>query len=361
MSALQKYSKSSIIEESKARQVCNMEDQITFTDVEYGNRKRTTKREEFLNKMDEIIPWEAWVDMIRPYYPKGEHGRPVRGIETMLRMYLMQTWFNLSDEGTEDAIYDSYAMRSFLGINFMTEQVPDATTLLKFRHLLEKNNIGEKIFSDIRDRLDKSGLLMHGGTIVDATIISAPSSTKNRTGTRDPEMHQTKKGNQWYHGMKVHAGVDAGTGYIHTIEGTAANVHDSTEATKLIREDDHVVYGDSGYLGIPKQEDVIKDEHLSQIDYRICQRPSSLKTSKDYEGINWEKQMENRISSIRCKVEHAFLIVKRDFGYRKVAYRGIAKNMNRFHVLFGCANLLMCIRTGRTEQFRNKQVAPIAG
>ena len=161
--------------------------------------------------------------------------------------------------------------------------------------------------------------------------------------------------------MKVHAGVDAGTGYIHTIEGTAANVHDSTEATKLIREDDHVVYGDSGYLGVPKQEEVIKDEHLSQIDYRICKRPSSLKTSKDYEGINWEKQMENRISSIRCKVEHAFLIVKRDFGYRKVAYRGIAKNMNRFHVLFGCANLLMCIRAGRTKQFRNKQVAPIAG
>ena len=265
-----------------------MKDQITLTDVEYGNRKKTTKREEFLNKMEEIIPWKAWVEMIRPYYPKGEHGRPVRGIETMLRMYLMQTWFNLSDEGTEDAIYDSYAMRSFLGINFMTEQVPDATTLLKFRHLLEKHNIGEKIFTDIRDRLEGSGLLMHGGTIVDATIISAPSSTKNRTGTRDPEMHQTKKGNQWYHGMKVHAGVD-------------------------------------------------------------------------YEGINWEKQMENRISSIRCKVEHAFLIVKRDFGYRKVAYRGIAKNMNRFHVLFGCANLLMCIRAGRTEQFRNKQVAPIAG
>ena len=273
MSVLQKYSKSSIIEESKARQVCGMKDQITLTDVEYGNRKKTTKREEFLNKMEEIIPWKAWVEMIRPYYPKGEHGRPVRGIETMLRMYLMQTWFNLSDEGTEDAIYDSYAMRSFLGINFMTEQVPDATTLLKFRHLLEKHNIGEKIFTDIRDRLEESGLLMHGGTIVDATIISAPSSTKNRTGTRDPEMHQTKKGNQWYHGMKVHAGVD-------------------------------------------------------------------------YEGINWEKQMENRISSIRCKVEHAFLIVKRDFGYRKVAYRGIAKNMNRFHVLFGCANLLMCIRAG---------------
>ena len=150
--------------------------------------------------------------MLNTEIRREEHGRPVRGIETMLRMYPMQTWFNLSDEGTEDAIYDSYAMRSFLGINFMTEQVPDATTSLKFRHLLEKHNIGEKDFTDIGNRLEESGLLMHGGTIVDATIISAPGSTKNRTGTRDPEMHPTKKGNQWYHGMKVHAGVDAGTG-----------------------------------------------------------------------------------------------------------------------------------------------------
>ena len=213
-----------------------MRGQLNFTDIEYSERKRTTKREDFLRKMDEIIPWDSWIELIRPYYPSGKRGRPVRGIETMLRMYLMQIWFNLSDEGIEDSIYDSYAMRSFLGINFMSEQVPDATTLLKYRHLLEGNHIWEAIFKDIKERLDKAGLIMHGGTIVDATIISAPSSTKNRTGERDPEMHQAKKGNQWYHGMKVHAGVDAGTGYVHTIDGTAANVHDVDKAPDLVND-----------------------------------------------------------------------------------------------------------------------------
>ena len=302
-----------------------MRGQLTFTDIEYSERKRTTKREDFLRKMDEIIPWDSWIELIRLYYPSGKRGRPVRGIETMLRMYLMQIWFNLSDEGIEDTIYDSYAMRSFLGINFMSESVPDATTLLKFRHLLEENHIGEAIFKNIKERLDKAGLIMHGGTIVDATIISAPSSTKNRTGERDPEMHQTKKGNQWYHGMKVHAGVDAGTGYVHTIDGTAANVHDVDKAPDLIREDDSVVYGDSGYLGLPERKEVRSDDHLSDIEYRINKRPSSLKNTDEYDGINWDKEIEHRKSSVRCKVEHIFLIVKRDFGYRKTVYRGIVK------------------------------------
>lgn len=322
--------------------------QVTFTDLEYANRKRTTKKEEFLEMMNEIIPWEAWIEMIRPYYPNGKRGRPVRGIEIMLRMYLLQIWFSLSDEGVEDAIYDSYAMRVFMKIDFTSESVPDATTLLKFRHLLEEHGIGERIFADIKSRLDKAGLIMHGGTIVDATIISAPSSTKNAAGKRDPEMHQTKKGNQWYHGMKVHAGVDAGTGFVHTIEGTAANVHDSAMAHKLVRDDDEVMYGDSGYLGIDKQEVVTNDEHLSKIDYRINLRPSSLKITDKYSGINWDKEIEHQKSSVRCKVEHVFLIVKNYFGYKKVVYRGIAKNMNRFNVLFACANLVMCIRAGRT-------------
>lgn len=336
-----------------------MKRQINMTDAEYSCRKRSTKREEFLAQMDDIIPWDEWAEYIKPYYPNGNKGRPVRGIETMLRMYLMQIWFNLSDEGIEDAIYDSYAMRSFMGIDFTSEQVPDATTLLKFRHLLERNGIGKKLFDDITARLDKSGLIMHGGTIVDATIISAPSSTKNKTGERDPEMHQTKKGNQWFHGMKVHAGVDAGSGYVHTIEGTAANVNDSTEASRLIRVDDDTMYGDSEYLGVPEQEVIAQDEHLSKVDYRINKRPSSLKTSKDYTGINWDKTIERQKSSVRCKVEHIFLIVKRDFGYRKVVYRGIAKNMNRFNLLFGSANLIMCIRAGRTDTFRKGIPMPI--
>ena len=325
--------------------------QYTLTDIEYSKRKKKTRREEFLDTMNRMIPWDHWIDLIKPYYPSGKRGRPTRGIETMLRMYLMQNWFNLSDAGLEDAIYDSYAMRSFMNIDFYKEQVPDATTLLKFRHLLEEHHIGEQIFADVNSRLEECGLIMHGGSIVDATIVSAPSSTKNKEGKRDPEMHQTKKGNQWYHGMKIHAGVDAGSGYVHTITATSANVHDIDEAAKLIRDDDEVIYGDSGYSGMEKRPEIESDEHLSQIEYRINVRPSSIEISKNYNGRNWDKEIENRKSSTRCKVEHPFLIVKRQFGYARVVYRGLAKNFHRFNVLFASANIVMCARAGRMEEF----------
>ena len=219
--------------------------QITFSNVEYGNRKRTTKREEFLDIMEEIIPWEEWVEFVSPHYPDSKRGRPTKGIETMLRMYLLQVWFNLSDEGVEDAIYDSYAFRKFMRIDFMNEQVPDATTLLKFRHLIEEKHLGEEFFKAINRVMEATGHIMHGGTIIDATIINAPSSNKNAEKKRDPEMHQTKKGNEWKFGMKCNIGVDAGSGLVHSITATSANVHDITEAHKLIRRDDAVVYGDS--------------------------------------------------------------------------------------------------------------------
>lgn len=326
--------------------------QLSFTEAEYSNRRRRTKREDFLDLMDEIIPWKEWSEIIRPYYYQNTRGRRAKEIETMLRMYLMQNWFHLSDEGVEDAIYDSYAMRKFMQLDFSKESVPDATTLTKFRHILDENHLGEKIFADVRERLDRGGMIMHGGTIVDATIVSAPSSTKNKDGERDPEMHQTKKGNQWHYGMKVHIGADAGSGYVHTITGTAANVHDIEEAPKLFREDDHVGYGDSGYLGIEKRDEVKTDPNLSKIEFRINKRPSSIKVNeKNYNGFNWDRYIENRKSSVRSKVEHPFLIVKRQFGYAKVVYRGIAKNLNRFHVLFASANLLMCIRAGRIKEF----------
>lgn len=325
--------------------------QQSLSDIEYANRRRKTKREAFLDSMNEIIPWSHWIELIRPYYYNKKRGRRPIDIEIMLRMYLMQNWFNLSDEGMEEAIYDSYAMRNFLGINFIDEQVPDATTLLKFRHLLEQHHIGEKIFQDVNERLEKAGLIMHGGTIVDATIIAAPSSTKNKEGKRDPEMHQTKKGNQWYHGMKVHAGVDAGSGYVHTITGTAANVHDIDETANLLRDDDEVCYGDSGYSGVEKRPEIRDNEHFCCIEFRTNVRPSSLKIPSSYKGINWDKKIENRKSSVRCKVEHPFLIVKRQFGYARVVYRGIAKNMNRFHILFASANLVKCFRAGRTKEF----------
>lgn len=315
--------------------------QQSFSDIEYSKRKRKTKREEFLETMDEIIPWEEWVAFIMPYYYKGKRGRPPKGIEKMLRMYLLQMWFNLSDEGVEDAIYDSYAMRKFMGISFCEEQVPDATTLLKFRHMIEKHKLGQVLFNAIRDGLEKSGHIMHGGSIVDATIIDAPSSTKNAEKARDPEMHQTKKGNEWRFGMKMHVGVDAGTGYIHTIEATSANEHDITVASKLIREDDEVVYGDAGYIGIEKRPEINTDQQKAAIEYRINRRPGKVAKMVDSPGKDWERCIEKRKSSVRCKVEHPFRIVKGIFGYRKVRYRGLAKNLNRFYILFGSANLLM--------------------
>jgi IS5 family transposase len=323
-----------------------MKRQETFTDIEYSCRKKKTKREEFLEIMDEIIPWDEWVDIIVPYYPSGKRGRPPMGIERMLRMYLLQIWFNLSDPATEDAIYDSYAMRRFTGIDFMTENVPDETTLCKFRHLLETHGLNKLFFEAINRVMVATGHMMKGGTIVDATIINAPSSTKNMEKKRDPEMHQTKKGNEWRFGMKCHAGVDAGSGLVHTVEVTAANVHDVTIASRLIREDDEVVYGDSGYLGIQKRSEVRDDAHLSTIDYRINRRPHSLPKVSD-NAIDWDRLIEHRKSSVRCKVEHAFRIIKCQFGYTKTRYRGLKKNGNRLYAMFACANLYMLAKAGR--------------
>lgn len=328
--------------------------QQTFSDIEYGNRKRKTKREIFLDIMEEIIPWDEWVAYIKPYYPSGKRGRPPRGIEKMLRMYLLQIWFNLSDEMTEDSIYDSYAMRKFMRLNFLEEQAPDATTLLHFRHLIEDNGIGKTFFDGITRCLEQGGCMMKGGSIVDATLISAPSSTKNSTGKRDPEMHQTKKGGQWYFGMKVHIGTDAGTGYVHTVEATPANIHDIVVAHKLIRETDEVVYGDSAYLGIDRREEIVSDANKSTIDYRINKRPGKARAMPDGLGKTWFKYCERQKSSVRCKVEHPFHIIKDIFGYRKTVYRGISKNLNRMHLLFASSNLLMCVKAGgyRNPQFK---------
>lgn len=253
-----------------------MKEQQTFTDIEYSMRKKKTKREEFLEIMDEIIPWDEWVSIIEPYYPSGIRGRPPMGIEKMLRMYLLQIWFNLSDPGTEDAIYDSYAMRKFVGISFLSEGVPDETTLCKFRHLLEQNGLNKLFFDAINRVMVETGHMMKGGTIVDATIIDAPSSTKNGEKKRDPEMHQTKKGNQWRFGMKCHVGVDAGSGLVHTLDVTPANTHDVTMAAGLIREDDEVVYGDSGYVGLEKRPEVQEDAHLSSLPFLLPPSAASI-------------------------------------------------------------------------------------
>lgn len=325
--------------------------QQSFSDAEFANQRIKTRRRRFLEAMDDIIPWKVLIDMITPYYYSGKRGRPPIPLETMLRMYLVQNWFNLSDLGTEEEIAESYSIRNFLKINFFEQQIPDSTTLLKFRHLIEEHKLPEKIFLEINNILERAGLMMQGGTIVDATIISAPSSTKNHEKKRDIEMHQTKKGNQWYFGMKVHIGADAGSGYVHTIIGTPANVHDLVPLSQLIRSTDKVVYGDSGYTGALKREEIRNHEQFKSIDFIINRRPSSMRDRSKYLGIDWDKEIERKKSSVRCKVEHPFLIVKRFFGYAKAVYRGIPKNMHRLNILFASANLLMCSRAGRTQEF----------
>ena len=314
-------------------------EQPSFTDVEYGNRRRVSRREEFLRAMDQTIPWDRWVGLIEPFYYTGKRGRKPKPLETMLRMYLLQAWFSLSDEGVEDAIYDSYAMRQFMGLDFTVEQVPDATTLLHFRHLLETHELGKKLFDSQNEIFTEQGWIMRGGSIVDATIIAAPSSTKNREGARDPEMRQTKKGNQWYFGMKAHIGTDAGTGYVHNVTATAANVHDLDQVADLVREDDEVVYTDAGYQGVEKRPDIAGDEHRSKVEFRVAARKGRL--AKMAEA---DRQAESRKASVRAKVEHPFLIVKRDFGFNKTRYRGLSKNLNHLHVLFASANWLMRAR-----------------
>ena len=289
--------------------------------------------------MDATIPWASWVGLIEPFYYSGKKGRKPKPVETMLRMYLLQVWFSLSDEGVEDAIYDSYAMRAFMGLDFAVEQVPDATTLLHFRHLLEKHKLGEKLFESQNEIFEAEGWIMRGGSILDATIIAAPSSTKNATGSRDPQMHQTKKGNQWYFGMKAHIGVDAGSGYAHSVSVTAANVHDLDEVVNLVRADDDVVYVDAGYQGAQKRPEIADDEHLSKLRWRVAARKGRLKTMAEPDRV-----VESRKASVRAKVEHPFLIVKRDFGFAKTRYRGIVKNTNHVHVLFASANWLMRAR-----------------
>jgi len=323
--------------------------QQSLTDIEYGNRKRKTKREAFLEAMDAVIPWDKMVAMIEPYYYRGKRGRPPRGIEIMLRMYLLSIWFTLSDEAIEDAIYDSYAFKQFMGVDFMDgAQVPDATTLCNFRKLMNESGIAQMLLDSLTQFLDKHGKLMHGGTIVDATLIDAPSSTKNAKGQRDPEMHQVKKGNQWYFGERLHVGVDAGTGYIHSMEVTAANVPEREIVPRLLRDDDRVVYGDAGYTGMHNRPEIQKDSHLSTIDFRTntrnrCHHKSSAP------GFDWDRYIEYQKSRVRSKVEYVFLIIKRFFGYRKIRYRGIAKNKTHALMLCFCANLFLLAQSGHFE------------
>ena len=324
-----------------------MAKQTTFGDLEMAGQRRTTRRDEFLTQMDSLVPFGEWCALISPFYYAGKGpGRPPRELETMLRMYLLQCWFGLSDEGCEDAVLDSRAMQRFMKIDLMGEQVPDASTLRRFRRILEDNGLGKAMLDELARLLEAAGVMMRGGSIVDATFIEAPSSTKNAKRGRDPEAHQAKKGKNWHFGYKMHAGADAGSGLVHTVELTAANVADVTMAHALVRGDDSFCYGDSGYTGVGKRDEVASDPHLSSIEWRTARRPSAIKSLGAPGGD--ERGIERRKASVRSKVEHPFQVIKLRFGWAKTRYRGIKKNLHKARVMACLSNLAMLASAGRS-------------
>jgi len=307
--------------------------QQTLADEGFERYRKPTRREQFLDEMDKIVPWEGLCEVIEPFYPIAEGaGRPPIGLERMLRIHFLQHWFNLSDPAVEEALYDSRAMRRFVGIDLGREPAPDETTVCKFRHLLEAHNLGDQLFALIAEYLEEHGLTVNTGTIVDASIIDAPSSTKNKDGKRDPEMHQTKKGNRWYFGMKAHIGVDSRTKLIHSVAATAANVHDSQLLGDLLHGEETRVWGDSAYTG---QGEVIREHAPNAKDF------TNKKGSRNHPLSDDEKARNRTKSKVRAKVEHPFLILKRIFGFNKVCYRGLDKNAHRLFVACGLVNLFM--------------------
>jgi IS5 family transposase len=318
--------------------------QISFAEAEYAKKKKQTRRELFLAKMEQVVPWSRLMEVIEPHYPKsGKRGRPPIGLERMLRMYFVQQWYGLADEAVEDAVYDSQALRQFLNIDLSQQSVPDATTLMGFRHLLEAHNLTQAMLVEINAMLIERGLLMSKGTLVDATLIAAPSSTKNEAHARDPEMHQTKKGNQWHFGIKAHVGVDTQSGLVHTVITTAANVSDISQTPALLHGQEEEVGADAGYVGVEKREDMkaALATNEQEVKWRIAKRRKTVQ--KMAEG--WQKSLaqayEKLKAKIRARVEHPFHIIKNIFKHKKARYKGIAKNNVQLNMLFGLSNLYM--------------------
>jgi len=316
--------------------------QPSFAQVEFAGKKKTTRREKFLGEMERVVPWARLAALIEPHYPTGRRGRPPIGIERMLRIYFLQQWYGLADEALEDTIYDSQAMRLFAGIDLSVESVPDATTLLKFRHLLEEHQLTERMFAEVGALLQERQLLMKEGTIIDATIIAAASSTKNKQKERDPEMHQTKKGNQWYFGMKAHIGADADSGLVHTVTATAANVADIAETHALLHGEEKTAFLDAGYIGVEKREE-IKTKH-PQVNFIVAAKRGKIKAMKEGPLKEATVQLEKVKAQVRAFVEHPFHIIKNLFRHRKARYRGLAKNLAQLQTLFALANLVLAKR-----------------
>jgi transposase, IS5 family len=313
-----------------------MQRQGSFSQVEYAGKKKQTRRDKFLAEMELVVPWARLVERLRPLYPKGERGRPPIGLERMLRLYFLQQWYALADEALEDALYDSQALRGFAGIELNRDPVPDSTTLLKFRHWLERHDLAKALFEEVGAMLEERGLSMRQGTIVDATIIAAPPSTKNKNKARDPEMHQTKKGNQWHFGMKAHIGVDVASGVVHTLTGTAANEADINQAAALLHGRESDVFADAGYTGADKRPE-LEDRDVS---WNIAIKRSIIKAlPKAVRDL--AEPVERALAQVRAVVEHPFHIVKNLFRHKKLRYRGLAKNTAQLYALFALANLVI--------------------
>jgi IS5 family transposase len=310
--------------------------QKSFAGADFEKYRKKTRKEMFLEEMDHIIPWQEMSQAVEPHYPapKGAGRRPI-GIERMLRIHFLQHWFELSDPGVEEALYDSRAMRQFVGIDLGKEPVPDESTVLQFRHLMERHQLGDKLFHLVNEYLAQNGLKVNRGTIVDATIINAPTSTKNKEKSRDPDMHQTRKGNQWYFGMKTHIGVDSKTKLIHSVAVTSANCHDSQMLEDLLHGDETRVWGDSAYAG---QKEVINATATNASDFTQKRAYRNKPLSEQQESANRYK------SQTRAKVEHIFGILKRQFGYRKTRYRGLEKNAHSVFTKCALINLVIAKR-----------------
>jgi len=311
--------------------------QPTLSDNGFEKFCKKTRKEQFLEDMEAIIPWQELSQGLEPYYPQSEGpGRPCIGLERMLRIHFIQHWFNLSDPAVEDALYDSRALRQFVGIDLGREPAPDETTICKFRHWLEHYKLGDELFHLINGYLKENGLKLSRGTIVDASIIAAPGSTKNQKKLRDPEMHQTRKGNQWYFGMKAHIGVDSKTKIIHSVVVTAANVHDSQVLGDLLHGNETRVWGDSAYTG---QKHVLAEVAPRAKDF------TQAKGSRNRQLTEQDRARNRNKSRVRAKVEHQFGIIKRQFGFNKVRYRGLDKNAHRLFVACALSNLVMAKKT----------------
>ena len=308
-------------------------------------KQRATRRAHFLGEMEQAVPWARLVALIKPFYPKGERGRPPLGVELMLRVYFLQQWYALGDAALEDSIHDSRAMRAFIGEQAV---VPDATTLLKFRHLLERHDLPRQLFAEINALLSERGQFLREGTIGDATILSAPPSTKNKRKERDPEMHQTRKGQAWHFGMKAHIGVDLGTGLVHTLVGTAANVSDVSQAHHLLHGQEKLRLGDAGYQGVEKRPEMVA--RFGHLPWHVAAKRGKLKAMAEGKVKELTLAVEKTKARMRALVEHPFHVIKNLFKHRKTRYRGLAKNTAQLHSLFALANLVLVGRTLHSQE-----------